>query len=272
MSLQKFKIGQVAELMGLSAETIRYYEKKGLIEPREIRNTYRYYDMNLMGKMGLIRNYIQYGFSVEEVRELVNSEDSRLIGEKIGDRMAQIENEVQEKLEIMRGLRKMQNGIYRAETQIERISIQTRPEYYSIETYEHSAIVETEEQYRLHRLLFKNPTYCDSYIRFTPEEIEEDVSHVTHCGMLIKCSDWHNLHQESTAGLRMWPACRAVHALMKVEPVNRPISQILAPMLQYIKENNLTICGDILAPTVRSSFLNGSIDYERDVYIPILEG
>jgi DNA-binding transcriptional MerR regulator len=39
-------IRKAAELTGLSADTLRYYEKEGMISPKRHENGYRYYDEN----------------------------------------------------------------------------------------------------------------------------------------------------------------------------------------------------------------------------------
>lgn len=43
--LKTYKIGEIAKLLGISAETIRNYEKKGLIEPYKEDSNYRYFDI-----------------------------------------------------------------------------------------------------------------------------------------------------------------------------------------------------------------------------------
>ena len=42
----KRTIKQAAEETGLSADTLRYYEKEGMIAPKRYENRYRYYDEN----------------------------------------------------------------------------------------------------------------------------------------------------------------------------------------------------------------------------------
>jgi len=42
----KFTIKQAAKMTGLSADTLRYYEKEGVISPKRGENGYRYYDEN----------------------------------------------------------------------------------------------------------------------------------------------------------------------------------------------------------------------------------
>jgi MerR family copper efflux transcriptional regulator len=66
-------IGTVAERCGLPAKTIRYYEDIGLIRPAERReNGYRTYSPVDARELKFIQRARSLGFSVEEVRELLD--------------------------------------------------------------------------------------------------------------------------------------------------------------------------------------------------------
>ena len=66
-------IGAVAERCGIPAKTIRYYEDIGLIRPAERReNGYRTYSPVDARELKFIQRARSLGFSVEEVRELLD--------------------------------------------------------------------------------------------------------------------------------------------------------------------------------------------------------
>lgn len=62
--------GQVANLLKINSETLRYYEKVQLIEPEQNKeNGYRYYDEILVSKLELIISFKKLGFSLSEIKE-----------------------------------------------------------------------------------------------------------------------------------------------------------------------------------------------------------
>lgn len=67
-------IGQLSKLTGFSRDTIRYYEKIGLIVlPRKARreNNYKDYPEEVLQQLQAIRKYKDLGFTLEEIRELL---------------------------------------------------------------------------------------------------------------------------------------------------------------------------------------------------------
>ena len=66
-------IGRLAKLAGVNVETIRYYQRRGLIdEPTRPPGGQRRYDSDaIVARLGFIRRAQQLGFSLEEVKSLI---------------------------------------------------------------------------------------------------------------------------------------------------------------------------------------------------------
>ena len=64
-------IGEVAEMSGLPAKTIRYYEEIGLVRPRREPNGYRRFGPREMHKLRFLARARGLGFSIEDCRELI---------------------------------------------------------------------------------------------------------------------------------------------------------------------------------------------------------
>lgn len=70
-------IGEVAKRTSLGVETIRFYEREGLIEepPRKISG-YRQYPEEVIDRIRLIRRAKELGFSLKEIRDLIEMQRS----------------------------------------------------------------------------------------------------------------------------------------------------------------------------------------------------
>ncbi|MFQ5352094.1 MAG: heavy metal-responsive transcriptional regulator [Candidatus Binatia bacterium] len=66
------RIGQVAKASGLGIETIRFYEKKGLIEePARRVSGYREYEEAVVPRLLFVRQAKNLGFTLREIKELL---------------------------------------------------------------------------------------------------------------------------------------------------------------------------------------------------------
>lgn len=75
-------IGQLAKQTGFSRDTIRYYEKIGLIVlPKHARreNNYKDYPDEMVYTLAAIRKYKELGFTLEEIRELLVLQSIRVL-------------------------------------------------------------------------------------------------------------------------------------------------------------------------------------------------
>lgn len=72
------KIGDLARLTNTRVETIRYYEKEGLIpEPARTNANYRAYEGSHLNRLSFIRRSRDLGFTLDQVRRLLKLADDR---------------------------------------------------------------------------------------------------------------------------------------------------------------------------------------------------
>ena len=66
------KIGEVAERSGVSLQTIRYYEREGLLPaPPRLESGYRMFPENTVRRVRFIKRAQELGFTLAEIRELL---------------------------------------------------------------------------------------------------------------------------------------------------------------------------------------------------------
>lgn len=67
-----FTIGKIAKQAQVSADTIRFYEREGLVRPiQKSGSGYRLYTDEAVRRLGFIKHAQQCGFSLAEIRELL---------------------------------------------------------------------------------------------------------------------------------------------------------------------------------------------------------
>jgi MerR family transcriptional regulator, copper efflux regulator len=71
--MKSLTIGQVAHEAGVGIETVRFYERKGLIEePTRRASGYRQYGEEVVDRLRFIREAKDLGFTLNEIKELLS--------------------------------------------------------------------------------------------------------------------------------------------------------------------------------------------------------
>lgn len=87
------RIGEVAAEAGVNVQTLRFYERRGLLkEPPRRASGYREYPVQAVRMIRFIKRAQQLGFSLNEVGELLSLRDSR------GSSCADVRAAAQEKI------------------------------------------------------------------------------------------------------------------------------------------------------------------------------
>jgi len=69
---EALKIGEVAKASGIGIETLRFYEKSGLLDrPSRTESGYRIYDSEVLARLDFIKRAQVLGFSLDEVKRII---------------------------------------------------------------------------------------------------------------------------------------------------------------------------------------------------------
>lgn len=70
-----FTIGKLAAAAGVNVETVRYYQRQGLLREPEKNGGFRHYGSDHLTRLRFIRRAKDAGFSLEEIRTLLDLDD-----------------------------------------------------------------------------------------------------------------------------------------------------------------------------------------------------
>lgn len=92
-NLENLTIGAFAKVAGVHVETIRFYQRKGLLpEPDRLYGSIRRYDVTDVARARFVKSAQRLGFSLDEIGELLRLEDgthcaeaSKLAEQKLKD-------------------------------------------------------------------------------------------------------------------------------------------------------------------------------------------
>lgn len=106
-----FSIGQLAKLAEVAIDTVRYYERDGLLAPSgRLASGYRRYGDAELKRLRFIRRAKALGFSLEDIRGLLALSDGRSVAQvkrTAQTKLVDIEQRIAELERIRAGLRQL---------------------------------------------------------------------------------------------------------------------------------------------------------------------
>jgi len=110
--MKSMTIGQVAKLSGVGVETIRFYEREGLLnKPKRRQSGYRVFTPEVVGRIRFIKKAKQLGFSLREIRDLLSLRvDSQATA---ADLKGRVDAKIEEIDERLRDLKRMRSALLR---------------------------------------------------------------------------------------------------------------------------------------------------------------
>ena len=105
---ENLTIGALADAAGVNVETIRFYQRKGLVaEPSRPGGSIRRYGPSALARVRFIKSAQRLGFSLDEVAELLRLDD----GSHCNDARALAERKLQDVSERLTNLRSIQTAL-----------------------------------------------------------------------------------------------------------------------------------------------------------------
>jgi len=115
-AIKPLTIGKVARLAGVGIETIRFYEREGLVaNPPRKQSGYRQYGAEIVSRLQFIHRARELGFSLGEIKELLFLRvDPGETCDHIVDRAEEKIREIDEKITALQRMRKALEGFAKA--------------------------------------------------------------------------------------------------------------------------------------------------------------
>lgn len=112
--MREMTIGKVAKTAGVGVETIRFYERRGLIQqPRKPQGSgFRIYSDDVVLQVRFIRRAQQIGFSLGEIEELLSLRtdpdgDCADVRERASDKLAEVDGKIADLKRMRKALQSM---------------------------------------------------------------------------------------------------------------------------------------------------------------------
>ena len=107
---RSFTVGKLAKEAGVGVETVRYYQRRGLLAEPPATSGYRRYDPQHLERLNFIRRAQGVGFTLEEIGELMtlnDTRDHRLARSLASEKLHNIETRIEQLNKVADALRQL---------------------------------------------------------------------------------------------------------------------------------------------------------------------
>lgn len=114
--MEGLTISKVAGEAGVNIETLRYYERQGIIpQPPRTESNYRIYSGDTVRRVRFVKRAQELGFSLKEIRELLSLRaGGTLECAEVRDRATGKIEEISEKIRALEAMREVLQGLVAA--------------------------------------------------------------------------------------------------------------------------------------------------------------
>ncbi|WP_297632671.1 MerR family transcriptional regulator [uncultured Clostridium sp.] len=150
-------IGQVSEMLGISRDTIKFYEEKGLINSvKDNENGYRKYSMGEIHNLFLINFYRELNIEIKRIKEIKDNEELIKIDVILKEQEEKLELEIKEKREILKKIKKTRGDYLNIINNIGKFSIKSLGPFKILEEIDERAIEDANEVVKKYKNKLEN--------------------------------------------------------------------------------------------------------------------
>ncbi|WP_041701299.1 MerR family transcriptional regulator [Gottschalkia acidurici] len=268
----KIQIGEMAKLHNISAQTLRYYDKIGLLKPEYMDkdNNYRYYNIEQFAHLDSILFLKELGMSLEQIKEYFKKRDIESVLELLKQRDSDIEKQI--KL-LKRRQRNLQDKVsmielYMQKKEYNNYQLKDIPSRNMVHLKSKLSKSKTDFEYglkTLSKLIGDEIYFFNSMITcvIDKKSIEKGIyDYWSSIGLLFS---EHLLENENIETI---PAGK--YASIVYGGNYDKGKEYYEKLLNWIKEHNLQVVGDSLLITITDSvFSDFEEEYINEIQIPV---
>lgn len=266
--MKTYKIGEIAKMLGISSETIRNYEKKGLIHPyKEEESNYRYYNIVQINHLMNIQKFQKYGYSLHEIKNLMKDTSMLHMELSLEEKQGALQNEIFLMNLKLNSMREDIHCMMLAQTAKQGCFIGERPALYRL-SYQRKFEFLTQEHIQeelVKWLKYEDLAFMSGSVPLTDIENGKDDFDFGFC---IDKQTAEYIHIKENGVVKYYEASPAIIFYYEATPFSdMKTSSEMA--MDYVKQNGLRICGESISRVIFANWQKDSYFVSHLVWIPI---
>ncbi len=270
-----YRIGEIAKLMGVSIEAIRFFEKRGLVSPQRDeesgRRTYNAVDYNILMRA---RGYSRFGFTLAEAAALIENCDLSDMAERFETQCTKLKEQIRFQELLLDCLRQRQRHLDRISGMVGQCVVEKSPQMYGILFRTNLDITKDETLREQARRWGEYKPFAETLLSYPVETLCGRGRNYFH-GLCMMEEFAREFGVTDDPDVICFPAQRAVFSVECI-PYEATLPQTIGALafdeaLRFIKERGLTVAGESYGRTLHTSKKDGQYVHYSEQWIPVKE-
>jgi DNA-binding transcriptional MerR regulator len=268
--MEKYKIGNVAKILGISPDLLRYYEKKGVVKPtKDATNDYRYYDswdINFLMDCLWFKNF---GFSIDQIAEMVRIPSSDELSSLFEKKEAELEASIRHTQLLLERAEEHRRDLAKIRRLLGKCEIAESPEYVRyINRYADTFDTSPTLQKLSHDWLDLMP-FVHRCFEIAEIDLKRGDGKDYSWGLSLSMDYVERLNVSTKPPVVHVPSHKSIHSVFKSSGKGNFSPQLLAYMVDFAVFNDLAICGPARGNLLASVLEEDSLTGYFEVWLPI---
>lgn len=268
----KYKIGDVAKILGISADLLRYYEKKGVVKPlKDKNNDYRYYEAWDINFLIDCLWFKQFGFGIEQIGQMSTASTYDDIIDLFGEKEAELEEIIKRNQLLLDRARQHRLEITAARACLGKCDIRIAPETVRYINRYNFIYDNSPELHKLSQQWIQYIPFIHRCFEIDMETLTDDESEDYRWGFSLDMQYVREFEVKTDPPVVHLPAQRSVHSVFSSSGKDNFSPRLLDYLVDYARENHLEIVGsargNLLCSVVSEDRLTGFFE----VWLPIAD-
>ena len=265
----QYKIGDVARILGISTDLLRYYEKKGVVAPtKDKQNDYRYYDVWDINFLIDCLWYKSFGFGIPQIAYMVSDCYYGDLVSVLEEKETELMDSIHRQELLLRRIRQHCEQVSRVKDMIGKCDITLSPEsvcYLNrFDTYYDNA----PEMQRLAKQWLQYMPFLQRYFEMT---LAPDGSHAQHYawGYSLEKEYVEEFFVPVKPPVRHMPSVECIHSAFKSSGKNAFSPKHINYLFDYAAREGYAAAGDARGNLVCSILDDGVLSGYFEVWLPV---
>ena len=265
----RYKIGDVAGILGISPDLIRYYEEKGVVSPsKDPNNNYRYYDTWDINYLIDCLWYKNFGFSIEQIANMVSECSYDALHQKLESKGEDILAAIRRQELLLQRIRIFCERLTSTKSYLGKCDLRHSAEFVRYINRRNFTYYNSPVQRELSRKWLRYMPFSRRYFEI-PEDALAEVRGDYEWGFSLAAQYISEFGVDVKPPVEFMPSRLCVHSALKIVGRNQFSARHIDYMVDFANASNLKVTGNAFGNLACCVVEDGQPTGYFEVWLPV---